>query len=1055
MKNLANFFITNSKFTIVLTIGILILGTQGLQRMNAESYPSVDFAQATVTTRYDGASAEDIETKITKPIEDEVRTVSGLKDVRSTSQAGLSTIHIRADMDNVKDVGKVMADLQRAIDRVSGLPQDLQDNPKFTEIKSEEFPVIEVAVTGSNENRFRDIVSDRLKEEFEDNKLVKEARLTGYAPRRFQIRLDYQKLNQFHIGVNEVLQKVASRNINIPGGSLKDANNQRLIRLEGKIKNVSELENILIRSNFTGQMVHLRDIAKVEDAEEEIKVKSRYMGEEATLIVVSKKGGADTITLVSDLQKKLDNFKKIYGDKLSFNIYNNESIKVENKLKVLASNAISGLLLVVFFLFIFLPGKVGIVASLSLPIAVMATLGMMPRYDMNLNAITILALVIALGMLVDNSVVISENFVRLRRGGMSPIDAAQKSVQDLWLPITATAFTTIAAFLPMLVTKGIMGQFISFIPIIVTISLIISLIESFFLLPMRLVWSGKSVKAGNDEDGHEEDWFHKFQYKFEDFMKFNIKNRYLVAVGFTVILGTSIFLMTVANKFILFPPDQTEIYVARVEAKTGTKLDATNKIMGQLSKDVKAALGDDVQYIVARAGTVRTQPGDPKAKDGDNVGMLTIYVTDEAKDSLVYTEGLKKLRAIKWKEYVSEVTFEAMINGPPVGNDIEATFRSNSEKDLNEMMKIVSSELGKTKGVMDLKINDVFGDDEVHINVDYIKADQLGLNVQNIGDTVKTAVSGTIISQVTLDNKDVDLMVRFKEPYRKNVKDLNELRIMDNKGNLVPLGSIASFEIKKGAPHIVRYDFKRSKILTGSVDDTIITAVKANTLLQELFEKHSENFPGVSLVFGGVAESTNESMASLQDALVLSLIGIAALLVFLFKSFLRPAIIMTTIPLGLLGFSIAFWGHQRPISFLALIGIIGLGGIIVNSGIVLISFIDQMKEEGKMPLDEILVKASGLRLRAVLVTSLTTISGLIPTAYGIGGTDAMLVPMTLAMAWGLTSGTILTLIWVPCAYAMLEDLSQLNAKVLRFLGSKKSAKAVSLSAGETNEQTSR
>jgi multidrug efflux pump subunit AcrB len=205
--------------------------------------------------------------------------------------------------------------------------------------------------------------------------------------------------------------------------------------------------------------------------------------------------------------------------------------------------------------------------------------------------------------------------------------------------------------------------------------------------------------------------------------------------------------------------------------------------------------------------------------------------------------------------------------------------------------------------------------------------------------------------------------------------------------------------------------------------------LEANKKLENIFLKLSSKYPSVSLVFGGAAESTKESMDSLFDALTLSLIGIFALLVFLFKSFLRPVIIMTTIPLGLLGFSIAFWLHQRPISFLALIGIIGLGGIIVNSGIVLISFIDQMREEGEMDFDTILVKASGLRLRAVLVTSLTTISCLIPTAYGIGGTDAILVPMTLAMAWGLTSGTILTLIWVPCAYAILEDWNRLMKRL--------------------------
>ncbi|PJB53547.1 MAG: hypothetical protein CO099_06630, partial [Bdellovibrio sp. CG_4_9_14_3_um_filter_39_7] len=286
MNSIAKFFITNEKLTIVLSIGLFVFGLMGLSKMNSESFPSVNFAMATVTTRYEGASAEDIETKITKKIEDEIRTVSGLKDVRSVSQPGFSSINIRADLDNI-DVEKVMSDLQKAVDRVTGLPPDLEEAPKFLEIKSEEFPVIEIAITGSNVDRFRDSVADHLSDEIEDNEMVKDVRMSGFANRRFMINLDYQEMIEQHIGVDEVLAKVATRNVNIPGGTLKDTKTQSLVRVEGKIKNKEELENILVRSNFTGQSIYLKDIAHVQDDEEEITAKARYNGEEATLLIVS------------------------------------------------------------------------------------------------------------------------------------------------------------------------------------------------------------------------------------------------------------------------------------------------------------------------------------------------------------------------------------------------------------------------------------------------------------------------------------------------------------------------------------------------------------------------------------------------------------------------------------------------------------------------------------------------------------------------------------------------------------------------------------------------
>lgn len=1031
MEHISGFFIRNYKLTIVLSFGMLIYGVMGLMRMTAESFPNVNFAMAVITTPYDGASAEDIETKITKPIEDEIRTVSGLKDVRSISQAGLSTIVVRADIDDsTLDPETVISDLQKAVDRATDLPRDLTEQPRFEEIKTEEFPVYEVAVLGSNENRQRDIIAERLKEEFEDNTRVKGVRLAGFSQRRFVVNLDMKKMQEFHIGINEVEGKVTARNVSIPGGSLKQETNQQLVRVQGEVSSKEELENILVRSNFSGQQILLKDIAKVLDHEEEIPVRASYNGEEASLIIVSKKGGADTIKLVEEATKTLENFQRVYGQDYQFIVYNNESIKVQDKLEVLAENALTGLILVIIFLFIFLPGRIGILTSLSLPIAIMATLGLMPMLGMNLNAITILALVISLGMLVDNSVVISENFTRLRIDGLNPYDAAVTSVRQLWLPITATAFTTIAAFLPMLVTKGIMGQFIKFIPIVVSFSLLFSLVESFIFLPMRLAHGGGKVKVKVDDKPH--DWFANFEIKFERFMSVLILRRYWVGAAFSVTIVFSLFMMVSANKFILFPSDQTELYIARYQAERGTRLEVSHQITQNIARDIQELIAENVSHITARAGTSKTDPTDPKAEDGNNVGILFIYVNDETKNNVAHTEILEKLRTLSAKKYgLNSLSFEAMVNGPPVGNDIEATLRSNSDQSLSKLSQIIFDELKDVKGITDLKIDDVIGDDEIYVQINYDLADRLGLTVSSIGQSVRTAVSGRIVSTVTLNNKDVDLLVQLNEPDRADLEDLKHILIMDQRGNLVPLGQIASFVRTQGAPQIKRYDYKRAKTITGSVNDKYITALEANNLLTEVYEKHAFDFTDVSLRFGGVAESTKESMESLYTALVLSLIGIFALLVFLFSSYLRPMIIMSTIPLGLLGFSVAFYLHGRPISFLALIGVIGLGGIIVNAGIVLISFIDQLRGEGDLPLNEILAKASRLRLRAVFVTSLTTISGLIPTAYGIGGEDAMLVPMTLAMAWGLTSGTILTLVWVPCAYAILEDVTGIMARVFR------------------------
>lgn len=1025
---LANFFIENSKFTWVLMVGLLIYGLSGLMTLNSESFPTVDMGSVVITTIYPGASAVDIETKITKPLEDEIRSVRGLKEVKSVSQAGISRIVTVVDIDKY-DVKEVISDLQRAVDRTPDLPTDLETPPDFLEMKSEEFPVIELAITGSNEKRLRDRVAYELREELEDNKKIASIVMTGYRERQFNIYVHQDKLRAFHVGLNEVGNKVRSQNLNIPGGSLESGEGELVLRVEGKMKSAEELENLVIRSNFSGERVLLKDVATVQDSMEDANDLALYEGEPATLITIAKKGGADIIELSNEVKEEIKNFESKYGESLKFQIFNDEGRRVGNRVGVLSSNGLVGLTLVVFFLFLFLPGKVGLMAAVSLPLAVMISIGYMSSTGLTLNTITILALVISLGMLVDNSVVISENFARLRKNGVNSVDAVKKSIADLWMPITATALTTIAAFLPMLVTKGIIGQFIKGIPIVVTVALLVSLAESFFLLPVRLILGkDKPAKEGSE---NRVDWFEKYVLPpFYKTITWLVSRRYVAFGLFGGLIFGAIFMMAVFNKFILFPADQTEIYLSRLEMPRGTLIETTEKKMEELSRKVRSELGDQAAYIAARIGVSEMDFGDPRSRRGENVGMLFIFMTKDAQDSLITNEVLTRLRKIS-VDGTSDLSFEAAINGPPVGAPVTATFRSNSVADLDAVTSSVMGDLKAIDGVFDVRVDDVFGSDEVFVELDQDRAARLGLDLAMVGSTVRMAMAGEIIADVNLNNREVNYFVRLEDDDRLNKDQLSNVKVMDPQGNLISLAQVAKLVTKDGSPQIKRFDFKRAKTVTANINDDVITSMAANQVVADSFAKIADQYKSVNLKFGGEAENTQESMESLLQALILSIIGIFALLVLLFKSYVRPMIILTTIPLGLIGVAVAFFLHGRPISFLALIGIVGLGGIIVNSGIVLISFIEQLRSEGPdRPLNEILVEASSLRLKAVVVTTLTTVCGLVPTAYGIGGSDEFIIPMTLALAWGLMSGSVLTLFWVPCAYAITEDLTHLKERFL-------------------------
>ncbi|HXH75608.1 MAG TPA: efflux RND transporter permease subunit [Bacteriovoracaceae bacterium] len=1015
MNFLVDFFIRNFKLTIVLTCFMVIFGLQGLNKMNAEAWPQVDFATAFITTNYKGASPEDIEALITKPIEDEIRTVSGLKDVKSTSQTGLSMIMVRIDMDNV-DEEEVMDDLQKAVQRVSKLPSDLEQQPLFLELKSDEFPAIEIAVIGSGEKRERDAIADILKDEIEDIDAAKEVRPTGFREREFTIGLDRLKMDQLHIGVVEVLGKLASRNITVPGGDIEKGAHKDLVKLEAKVKNVQDLKDLVVRSNINGNAVFLKDIAHIEDGAEEPRTLASYNGEEAVLLTVNKKTGADTLKLAAAVRELIKKYEKTWKGKAKFKAYYDEGVMVDNKLSTLFNNALSGLLLLFIFLLIFMPGWVGVMAGLSLPIGIMATFGMMPAFGLNLDSMSILAFIIAMGNLVDNSIVITDNFINLRRQGLEIIPAVKRSVMELWAPITATVLTTIASFLPMLVTKGIMGEFIRPIPIVVTLALVVSLVESFFLLPMRLVFVGKRVKKETDGKTH---WFDRWKLKFEVFMRWVVIHRYITVGGCLGLILASLLLMIFGNKFILFPAEQTELYTVRIEAPRGTSIETTSAYAAELSQEIMKRTSKWSREVTGRAGTSKFAPDDPKGGDGDSQGLVMIYANDFAKFNIPHTQYLAELRKIDTKKY-GTVTFEEMINGPPVGSPINATFRSDTAESLQHTLDHMLARIKALPGVMDVKVDDVVDADEILVKLDYKEADSRGVSVSDIGTTIRTALGGIYISDVTLNNKEVNLNVKFLDNFKTSPEELGQIKIMDRQGNLIPLGSIASFEPRSGTPQVKRFDFKRARTIVGQIDEKLTSAFEVNQVIKKEWAMLGPKYPEVSLEFGGVEESTQESMQSLLDALILAIVGIFALLVFMFHSFLRPFIIMMTIPLGFIGFSVAFFLHGKPISFLALIGIIGLTGIIVNSGIVLIEFIEIARKEG-MPLEEALVKASSQRLLAVVATAFSTMLGLFPTAYGIGGQDQMLIPITLAMAWGLTSGTFLTLIFIPPAYALVED----------------------------------
>lgn len=1018
----------------MVTVIVLIAGVFGLRSMKRETFPPVDFARVLVTTIYPGASAEEVEEKITNLIEDELRGLKGVRDVRSTSQPERSSIDVRIDLDYTTK--EVVDEIRRGVQRASSrLPVDVLDDPLVTESNAEEIPVIELALVGPNENRARDLQADLLKRKLEDIRGVKDVRLTGYRERELQVLLNPNKMRENYIGIPLIVETIRNHVKNVPAGYLRDGSEITLVRILGQTKDPELLGNVIIRANDSGQLIRIRDVARVQLGSEEPSVLTRVNGQPATLLTVQKKGDADSLAIVQQVNQSLSEFSKQLPPEQQLVIYNDEGARVEERLNIVISNATTGLIIVLIVLLIFLPGSVGVMSALSLPIGVLATVGYMVMAGANFNIITMLGLIIALGMLVDNATVVAENYAAHRSEGLEPRDAAVQAGYQFWVPLTASTLTTVAAFIPMLVTKGVLGQFIQWIPITVCAALILSLLESFFLLPPRLSLILRSLSNGKPQNqgqlqAKKKDWFEPLQERFIRLMRVMIRRRYWTAFGMASLFVSGFLFTIFFNRFELFPAENVEFYIARLDAPVGTSVYAVDEMVNQVSQQVREALGpESAAYVVGRAGVQQTDPGDPLAKNGENVGMLTIVIPREQSRVLVQSEVLAKLRALPKPGGLDRLSFETVAGGPPVGKPLTVTFRSDNGEALRQFVDEITLETRKIEGAIDILDDENKGGPEYRLVWDQAKAAYVKLSIDGLGLSFRTALQGFIGAELSEGSTEYDLRIRLDDPHRQNISQLRGLEVLNSTGQMIRINQFSDFQ-KAEAPAVRKhYEFRRSITLTSDLDTNKISSQQLNSKVKALVEAAIPKYPDVSYRFGGEEETTQESFQSLLTALLLAFVGIFAILVFMFRSYSKPILVATSIPLGLVGVCYAFTLHQRPLSFIALIGVIGLAGVVVNSAIILIDYIEEMRKSPRnqgLATEEIIAQASGRRLRAVMVTSITTVAGLMPTAYGIGGYDPILVPMTLALAWGLAAGTGLTLLWVPCGYQILEDIRNIK-----------------------------
>jgi multidrug efflux pump subunit AcrB len=1018
----------------LVSLIILIIGLIVLFGMNREIFPNVSFDNVTISTVYPGATPLDIEKLISVPLEKELRDVDGIEEIRSSSSAGTSLIIVELDPD-ARDKKKVINDIQTAVDKVKNLPKDILEDPIVTEVASHQYPIVEVSLSGDMSEQELQVYADALEEKLEDIKGVARIRTSGYRDREIKVRIDPKKMRDYYVSFDEIEQALATRNVSIPAGEINTATTEYSIRTTGEFTSVEEIENVIIRANDSGNWLKVKDVATVEDSFKKEDIIYKTLGTRSVNLIVMKKQSGDAIWIVDEVKRISKRFlgtasqlSETHNASLHISYVNDYSFFARRRLNVLRNNAWAGLVFVISSLLLFLHRRVALVTIIGIPIAFFTTFIVMGMMGITINLISMFGLIIVLGMLVDDGIIVAENSYRYMEEGMPPREAAIKGTEEVIRPVTTAVFTTIAAFSPLLFMSGLIGKFIRNIPTVLIIALLASLVEAFIILPshmadfvkIRLDAAGKPLGLTKDMP-----WFKKLVRLYTKMVTIAINRRYKVFLGFLIALVVAAVLAVTAIKFLLFPHAGINYFFVRGEAPIGTPLQKTNELIAPVEEIVAQIPSGELDTYVTSVGNIAEDRNDPFAGMGSHLVQVAVYLVPEQDRRRLADEIADEVREkIKGIEGFADLRIDTPEAGPPVGKAVEAKIRGESFDVLDQIAAEYMEHLKTIEGTKDVSWDHKPGKEEIRVKIDDSRATLAGLTVAQIAKTIRAVFEGATATKIkpVKAEEETDVTVMFPDSASGDISVFQDILVRNKSGYLIPLKNVASIEKVPGTTTIHHLDGKRVVTASCNVDTDTTTSLKVNQRLARKFKDISDRYLGYSVSYGGERQETVDSLISLLKAFFFAFLIIYLILSSAFKSIIQPLIVMLAIPFGLIGVVVAFLLHGMPFSFMAILGVVGLNGIVVNDSIVLVDFINKLRRAGMSRHDSI-IKAGQMRMRPVILTTITTVGGLSTVAYGIGGKDPFLVPMALTICWGLVFATILTLIVIPCIYSIVDDIA--------------------------------
>lgn len=1014
----------NTVLSNLVMLLVLVMGISAYQMMPRQQDPSINFNWIVVITALPGASAEDVETRVTQPLEDALRKLQDVNYISSTSRVGLSNILVRFRDIDTQTFDKRVNDLRREIqNKQDELPSVVEDSTIIEITSANAFPSATLVVQGHSDDEVLRSHSAVLQRELERLKGVDRVDAVGLEDPELQVQLNMNALAAHQITPDQLADAVSAQWQNVAAGKLEVAGQQWLIRHLGQSIEPDVLARLKVpvggAASDLGE-IPLSQLAQVSFGKADATQEVSFKDQPAVMFAVMKKDSANTLALVERLKTFIEGVNQRYqANGIRVVLADDQTLPTRSAIGLMESNAIQGLILVMFVSWLFLGWRVGVLVSTAIPISLAGVFVVLYTLGETLNLTVLLGVIIALGMLVDVAVVMVEAMVFRMHQGADSLDAALDAMKEVGWPIFAAVLTTMAAFLPLMLLPGILGDFMRIVPMVVTIALSIALIQAFWMLPSQTHLMHIKGVAHARLEGRRERWIKRLQ---------NLYGRVLVKSFrhpiWTVVLLISSFISVVllvqsgriTTNF--FASDTLRVFYVNVEMPAGSPLDKTLDKTQEVEQLALAWLRpEEVRATVVYAGQMFTET---EPLIGEVYGQVFVSLNEPDAMQRDVNSIINGLRA----EFIAnapegaKVSLLKLSGGPPSSKPISVKVRGEDYTEIRRAIEKLMSILSTIEGVKDMTSDASLGSQQLVTELNLPAIHRAGLHPSTVVRSLRMLADGEIVAQLNKQGEQVALRVRAASQQTQNLQAWLNTPIATPSGQPIALGELVDVTTQQGYVSLKHHNFSRSITLEADLDKTVIDTVQANDRLKAEWSKVAADYPAISLDFSGELDEIQESLGAMGMLFVLGIGLMYLILATQFNSYLQPLIILFTIPMAFTGVAYGLWISGNPLSLYTLYGVVALSGIAVNSAIVLIAAANDRMHRG-MSLLHAIVYAARRRLLPIMITAFTTMAGLMGLALGIGGNSLMFGPVATAIVWGISVSTLLTLFTIPLLFRLM------------------------------------